>query len=269
MQEAAFAAARIKAYYLPVELDSKHFHKLMQKMAGLLLDGFNITVPYKEEIIGHLDALTPEAKAVKAVNTVFRKGRRWIGANTDVYGFLTSLVKEGGFHPKNKRVLIMGAGGGARAVAYALASAGAVRIQIANRHTERARHIAREFKKIFPKVNFEIIDLKSKNRLKAALENSELVVNATSLGLKSNDLDVFPASLIPRAGKGNRILFFDLIYRRAETPFLKNAKRRGHKTLGGLGMLLFQGARAFEYWTGKIAPVDVMRKALFLSLRKE
>ncbi|MCM8775700.1 MAG: hypothetical protein NC930_05060 [Candidatus Omnitrophica bacterium] len=101
---AAFETRGVKSFYLEFELDRSHFRRVMRGMRALALDGFNITGPYKEEVVGYLDGMTSEAKAIRAVNTVFRKGNRWIGANTDVDGFLTSLVGEGKFCPRGKKI---------------------------------------------------------------------------------------------------------------------------------------------------------------------
>lgn len=268
MQEAAFEAAGIKAYYLVLELDRRHFHKLMRGISRLLLDGFNITVPYKREILRYLDRLSPEARSIKAVNTVYREGSKWIGANTDVYGFLTSLRKQGRFNPKAKKILVLGAGGSARAVIYGLAKSGARGIQIAARRPFRARAVIRDFKRLFPKTLFETLTL-HRNDLKKGLQNADLVVNATPAGLRPGGPWLIPPAIIPPARRRKRVLFFDLIYHRGgRTEFLKTAKKKGHRMMDGLGMLLFQGARAFEYWTGKRAPVSLMRKALLLSFKR-
>ncbi len=267
MQEAAFTALDLKAYYLALELGPASFKKVMRGLDRLALDGFNVTVPYKETVLSHLDGLTPKAVAVGAVNTVFRKGKRWTGANTDVSGFLTTLQKEGKFRPRGKTVLILGAGGSARAAAYGLAKTGAREIQVANRHEARARKMIRDFKRLFPRTRFESVPLHGRGFI-TVLERAHLVVNATSVGLKSADSSLIPASRIPKAAGGRRKLFFDLVYRPAKTRFLKSAARRGHKTLNGLGMLLYQGARAFELWTGKKAPVAVMRRALIKGLNE-
>ncbi len=265
MQEAAFSAAGLKAYYLVLELGLSSFKKVMKDMPHLAVEGFNVTVPYKETVIPYLDILTPEARAVGAVNTVFRQGKKWTGTNTDVYGFLTSLKTEGKFLARGKKILILGAGGSARAVAYGLASQEAKEILLANRHPERAVNLIRKMKPLFPKVSWKAI-LQDVKQLKPALQEAALVVNATSVGLKAGDASLIPASWIPGASAKHRILFFDLIYRPALTPLLKAAKSKGHKAVNGLGMLLFQGAKAFEIWTGKKAPVPVMKKALEASL---
>ena len=265
MQEAAFERTGWKAHYLAFEFGPKDFRKAMIGLSRFLIEGFNLTVPYKQTVMPYLDALTPEARAVGAVNTVFRRGRRWVGANTDGDGFLTSLQKEGKFVPRGKRILVLGAGGAARAVVYGLASRGAGKIRIAARRKGRAARIARDFRKAFPKTGFEILEGPFE-KLGPAFQDSDLVVNATPLGLKKKDPSPVPENVIP--GKGKKILFFDLIYDPAPTSFLKTAAQKGHRTLGGLGMLLFQGARAFEYWTGKKAPVIEMRRSLEAALKE-
>lgn len=265
MHEAAFASLGIKAYYLAFELDRVHFPKASSALSDFLLEGFNVTVPYKEALIPYLDELTDEARAIGAVNTVFRRGRKWIGTNTDQAGFSESLRRAAGFHPAGKKILILGAGGSARAAAYALAREGAELIRIANRHPARAEKIARDFKSRFKPSRFKAISLGEKN-LRSSVSDSDLVVNATSVGLRGETSVLAPA-LFPKDGR--RRLFFDLIYRPARTPFLKLAEKSGNRTLGGLEMLLYQGARSLEIWTARKAPVPVMRKALAAALKEK
>ena len=267
MQEAAFNKWGIKAYYLDVELDATHFRKAMRGLSRLALDGFNVTVPYKRVVIPYLDQLTPEARAIGAVNTVFRKGGRWIGLNTDCDGFLTSLREDGRFFPRGKNVLVLGGGGSARAAVYALARSGAGEILIANRHPLKAERIIRDFRNLFPKTSFKALTL-HRSDLKKGIEAVHLVINATSVGLKANDVSIISPSLIPPVGK-RRLLFFDFIYHRKLTPFLKGAKAKGHRTVDGLGMLLYQGALAFEYWTHRKAPLPVMRQALLQATKEQ
>lgn len=259
MQEAAFEVSRIPAFYLTLETRPQDFIKTMRNLSSCVLDGFNLTVPYKEKVMPFLDSITPEAKAVGAVNTVFKRGKKWTGTNTDVYGFLTAL-KEAGFKAKGKTAVILGAGGAAKAAAYGLASAGIKIIYIANRHPQRAMKVARGLQKLFPKLMLGVADFDA-CCAGSAIAQADLVVNATSVGLKPETEPLIPESWIPKADAKKK-LFYDLIYHRPETGFMKAARRKGHKTLGGLGMLLHQGAKAFECWTGKKAPVHVMRKIL-------
>jgi shikimate dehydrogenase len=265
MQECAFERTGRKAHYLVFDLGPNDFRKAMTGLSRFPVEGFNLTVPYKQTVIPFLDGVTPQARAVGAVNTVFRKGPRWIGTNTDVDGFRASLQTEGRFKPEGRSALVLGAGGAARAVIYALAGKGVRTIRIAARRKARAQKIIRDFQKNFRRVRFEILDF-SAEKLKTAVRDSDLVVNATSAGLKKKDRPVVPPNILTLDLK--KILFFDLIYDPYPTAFLRAAAKKGHRTLGGLGMLLFQGARAFECWTGAKAPVRFMRQALEQAIKE-
>lgn len=266
MQEAAFSVLGLKAFYLTFECNPSAFTQAMRGLSRFLLEGFNVTVPYKEKVIPFLDRLSPEAKAVGAVNTVYREGRNWVGTNTDIYGFLTALRKRAGFNPKNKKILILGGGGAARAAVYGLAKERALEVRIMNRHLDRAKRIVRDFQDFFPKTIFAVLPWRDE-KLKDVLAETDLVVNATSVGLSPADPVLISKALIPNATRRKSMLFFDLIYFPSTTPFLKAAQSKGHKTLGGLEMLLYQGAKALEYWTGRKAPVRVMRQTLIRALQ--
>ena len=267
MHEAAFRKRGIDAHYIVLELIPAAFKKLMSRSAKISLSGFNVTVPYKEVVMKYLDKVRPEARAIGAVNTVYREGSRWIGTNTDMEGFLLALMKNGGFRPSGKKAVVLGAGGAARAVVYGLSREGACEILITDCFPEKARKIAKDMRRYFPRVIYRAV-LAGTPEVKAALQKADVIMNATPLGLKSQDLLVVPEAWIPKAG-AKKIFFIDLIYNPAVTPFLKAAKKKGHKTLNGLGMLLYQGARAWEHWTGHKAPVDVMRHALLQALNKK
>ncbi len=266
MQEAAFQKAGLKAFYLPLEFHSRLFMDLMKRLDRLPLTGFNVTVPYKERILPYLDALTEEARHIGAVNTVYRRGNRWIGTNTDAFGFVRSLEKDAGFRAAGKSALIVGAGGAARAAAFGLARQGARQVLIANRRFARAQELVRFFRKRFRRCRWTALKLEE-GSIRSALEQSDVVINATAVGLKARDASVIPASWIPRGGKDKK-LFFDLIYRPAETSFLKAAKKRGHRILNGIGMLAYQGSRAWECWTAQKAPEVLMKKTLIALLQK-
>lgn len=265
MQEAGFEAIHRKAFYLVMELSPKSFRTAMKGLhqKNFQLSGFNVTVPYKETVIPYLDKLESSAKLIGAVNTVYRKGGKWIGANTDAYGFYEALNRETEFLPVGRNVLILGAGGSARAVVYALAQNRVRQITIVNRTKNRASKIIRDFSAKFRRTEFKAIDFSSED-LKETLNQSDLIVNATSVGLKPKDASLIPGKLIP---SGKRKLFVDLIYRPAKTTFLREAAKKGHKTVNGLSMLLYQGAKSFECWTGKKAPIVMMEKALLEALK--
>ncbi len=257
MQEAAFKSAGVKAFYLPFEVRPGEFLALLKKRRHLLLDGFNVTVPYKETVLSCLDGIDSTAKAIGAVNTVVQKNGRWIGFNTDAAGFTLSLEKEIRFRIRGKRILILGAGGSARAVAYGLAKRGVRSITIVNRTPARAKKIVKDFRKLFPRVAWVV--LKSENGSQGLSPGivPDLVVNATSVGLRGGDRPLIRANSFPK-----KTVFADVIYKPVETALLRSARRSGHRTLNGTGMLLYQGAAAFRLWTKKEAPIKVMRTEL-------
>ncbi len=265
MQEAGLKAAGRKGFYLPFDLTPADYRKVLASLPRLILDGFNVTVPYKEWTARSIKHRTPEAQAVGAVNTVYRRGRQWVGTNTDVYGFCRALAKDGHFRTQGKKIAVLGAGGAARAVVYGLAREKAACILILNRHPERARKIVRDFQRLFPKTKLQASALVP-GTAKAALNEADLVVNSTSVGMKKGDAKLLQAVWLPRAGTKPK-LFYDLIYRPAETVFLRQARLKGHRTLNGMSMLLYQGAKAFECWTGKKAPETLMRRALTEALQ--
>ena len=260
MHEAAFRTLEIDANYIVLELAPTAFKKLMSQASKLSLSGFNVTVPYKEIVMGYLDSVRPEARAIGAVNTVFKQGNHWVGTNTDMEGFLMALMKDGGFRPSGKKAVILGAGGAARAVVYGLSREGVREILIADCFPQKARKITNDMGKLFKRVDYQAA-LAGTPEVKEALQKADVIINATPLGLKPQDPLVVPESWVPRRG-AKKAFFMDLIYNPAVTPFLKVAKAKGHRTLNGLGMLRYQGARALKYWTGRKAPVDVMRQAL-------
>jgi shikimate dehydrogenase len=183
-----------------------------------------------------------------------------IGYNTDAYGFREALKKEGRFNARGKSILILGAGGAARACVYALIKEGAAKIIVANRTVSKARKLIKDFSKIASgaKKKLSSLPLKREN-LKRVLPAIDLIVNSTSLGLKASDPLPINVKLLP---KKKKTLIFDLIYNPPRTKLLREASKRGCRTMNGLSMLLYQGARAFEIWTKKPAPVNAMRKAL-------
>ena len=267
MHEAAFCKLGIDANYIVLDLVPAIFKKLMKRSAEFSLSGFNVTVPYKEVVLKYLDHVRPEARAIGAVNTVFKEGKRWVGTNTDMEGFLMALMKDGRFRPSGKRAVILGAGGAARAVVYGLSREGVREILIADCFPEKARKIANDMGKIFKQVKYHAAAAGT-SEVKEALQKADVIINATPIGLKSQDPRVFPEGWVP-GSRAKKIFFMDLIYNPAMTPFLKTAKKKGHRTLNGLGMLLYQGARALEHWTGRKAPTDVMRQALLQALNKK
>ena len=273
IQNCAFDYYKLKSFYFAFERPPARFRFLMRNLKSLLLEGFNVTVPFKETVIPYLDRLSPEAKAVGAVNTVKKEKGKWVGYNTDVHGFLAGL-KEAKFNLKGKAALILGAGGSACAVAYALSRSGVRRILVANRTRSRAESLVRKLEHVIPrldrgiqqldsrfrgndKISFKVLSLRE-NDLKAVLSEVDLLINATKVGLSKNDGLLVPTKAFPK----RKILVYDLIYKPAQTKLLRTARILGHKVINGEAMLLHQGAKAFEIWTGKPAPIHIMRKVL-------
>lgn len=265
-QEAAFQASGIPAQYLTFPLDEAHFKTAMKKLKpDFALSGFNVTVPYKETVLPYLDRLTPAAKAIGAVNTVIFEKGKWLGANTDGHGFLMSLKKDGHFNPRHKKALMLGAGGSAKAVAYSLAEAGVSQLTMVNRTLSKAQRLIRTLRKQFPRLDCRVMHFDHSDWRKE-IAFCDLIVNTTSVGLRQTDKPLLRLRDIPPA-RGRKKLFYDLIYNPSETIFLRQARRKGHRGMNGLGMLFYQGVRSFELWTKKKAPERIMRDALIRAYR--
>jgi shikimate dehydrogenase len=209
-------------------------------------------VPHKEAVIPFLDELTPAAAAARAVNTIaVRAGGSLLGHSTDGPGFLADLREH---EVAATRALVIGAGGAARAVVHALAERG-VEVAVAARSVERAELLCDELRRTGPGLA-SLSAYAFPGALAALAPKADLIVNATSLGLHEGD----ELPWDPAAPLSSGQVVYDLIYNR-ETPFLRLARERGARAIDGLGMLVHQGAAAFELWTGQAAPVGVMRRA--------
>jgi len=256
MQNAAFSYRRLDYLYVPWEVRPE---SLERAVAALQVwenfRGANVTIPHKERILGLVDRLSPEAQAIGAVNCLSLREGCLFGDNTDGKGFLLSL-QEAGVEVEGKRILLFGAGGAARAVAFALAWSGARRISLVNRTREKAEVLASHLRDFAPSCHVGAHSLDSAE-LTDLVRESEIVVNCTSVGLSPKDPPLFDYSFFEASS-----LVCDLIYNPQETRFLEAARRAGCRTIGGLGMLLHQGALSFELWTGEKAPLKTMRRAL-------
>lgn len=257
MHNSAFKALGVNAYYLFLETAPDGFRRLLREKKRLPLSGFNLTVPHKEMVLPFLDKTSPEVRLIGACNTVRINGSRWEGHNTDAYGFLKGL-EEKKFHPKGKDVIVIGAGGAARAVIFVLLSQGVKSLVVLNRTLSKAEKLVRGFSSRFPDSLYGAARLDPEN-IRTFLPGKHLIVNTTSVGLKAGEGSPVSSKDFPRVT--GRVLAYDLIYG-PRTSFLKIAQAKGCRTQDGLAMLLHQGAKAFEIWTGKKAPGGVMRKAL-------
>jgi shikimate dehydrogenase len=228
--------------------------------------GANVTVPYKEKILSLLDGVDDMAGSIGAVNTIVRRGTRLTGANTDAYGFLEALDKERHFDPRGKQVVMLGAGGVARAVGFVLLERKIASLAITDGISERASGLAKDLvgciaesssgsKDSEPSVSaFEWQKLDSGETLAAC----DLIVHCTTIGMKDSPQEGQSPLRVEVIPKG--ILVYDVVYNPALTPLLRLAREAGADTLGGLPMLVYQGAASFKLWLGKEAPVDIMLK---------
>ena len=250
MQTAAFKALGIDAVYVPFEVDPENLGEAVNGLRALNVKGFNVTVPHKEGVIEYLDFLDEDAEFLGAVNTVKNEDGQLTGYNTDADGFLQSLIEEG-IELEGKRITMFGAGGAARAVGYAVLKGGAKFLNVVNRSFSKGKVVGELLGK---RGNVLVFPLKE-TTVATLLKDTDIVINTTSVGMKPGDPPLFDYSLIPEG-----ITVVDIIYNPAETPLLKAAKEKGCKIVNGLGMLIYQGAIAFKIWTGKEAPVEVMRR---------
>jgi len=254
MQNAAFSALGMNAVYCAFDVRPGQLRGALEGIRALGIAGANVTIPHKEAVIQYLDGIRHGAKVIGAVNTVVNKNGKLIGYNTDSFGFLRSLGEDLGFEPRGKAAFIIGAGGAARSVAISLALKGAKRLFVTDVIDEKAMELACD---VELKTGCDCIGVEKRSfGAHEMLLNSHLLVNATPCGMSEGDPPVLHPDFLH---KGIRV--FDLIYNR-RTQLIADARKRGLKAVGGRNMLLYQGAKAFELWTGTKAPVGAMRKAL-------
>ena len=245
MHTAAFQSLSLNNVYLSFQFDSLDQALFKQAFNLIGICGFNITVPYKQEIIYFLDDISPQAKFLNSVNTVEIKDGRWIGHSTDGEGYIRSVEE---FFPnlRDSSVQLLGAGGSAAAISYALLNAGVKKLMISNRTIGKAEKLVERLVQQFEPKRVEVGSYKK--------ESYDLLVNTTSVGM---DGESCPCSkeLVEQAK-----IVSDIIYKPATTPLLKMAESMGKKIQNGLNMLIYQGAASFQIWTKQPAPVDVMKR---------
>jgi shikimate dehydrogenase len=253
MQQAAFDELGIDARY---ELWDKAPIELADAVGELRTEDFlgaNVTIPHKERVVPMVDRLTEEASATGAVNTITREGKRLVGHNTDVAGLKVALDKLVGRQKMPKQAVILGAGGGSRAVVYGLIREGFQRIVVFNRHLHRAEGLVKHFGRTAAHMELRAMPWHD-SILESEIAKTKVLINATSIGLTSD------ASPIPAEFLNDELLVLDLIY--AKTRLLRDAHAAGATTLDGELMLLHQGAAAFTLWTGQPAPLELMQTKL-------
>ena len=220
----------IDAIYEKKLLKQNDIETIISEMRKKKIQGINVTVPFKKDVIPFLDKLSETAKRTQSVNTIFEEQDKLVGDNTDVFGF-SEAIKSTNFNLKNKKALILGAGGVVPSLVLALKNLGILEIILSNRTKAKAE----DLKKNFPFL--KVINWGEKIK-------SDLIINATSIGIKQNEEIKFDYS------KLNGQLFYDVIYNPSETKFLENAKKSGKKIENGKNMFIYQAMKAFEIWHG-------------------
>lgn len=251
MHGAAIASLGLDAVYLAFDVAPGALGDAVRGLRALGARGFNVTLPHKETIVAHLDAIDDAARAIGAVNTVVREGDRLLGTNTDARGLVRSL-EEAGVALGGARVVVVGAGGAARAAAYGIAAAGASAVIVAARRPAQASVIAHDLGGVITAGPLDAPRL---------LAGCDLLVQASSATLH-DDAGRALAEALPLDELAPGAAVIDLVYRPRVTAVLAAAAARGLRTVDGLGMLVHQGALALERWTGRPAPIAVMREAL-------
>ena len=256
MHNTAIEALGLDMVYMPFEVKPDNLADAVNAIRALNIVGVNITIPHKKSIIPFLDEISNDAKLIGAVNTIVNRKGKLIGHNTDGGGYIKSLGSELGFNVKGKNVLILGAGGAARAIAAGIAKGGACRIVIANRTVERGMSLADGFRSLFRDVEIIATGIKEKSLMRY-VPDADLIVNTTSAGMNDKG-----GVKVPLKAVSTNAVVSDIIYKPRITKFLRNADKLGIRTHSGLGMLVEQGALSFKLWTGYDMPKDIVYKKL-------
>lgn len=264
LQLAAFEKKGRKAQYVKIEIPNDRMPEAVALLKKMDFQGWNCTVPHKISMMKLVDQVDETATRLKAVNTVLREGDRLIGFNTDGLGWVRAIREEFSVDVKNLRIMILGCGGGAgQALARQAAMERCERLVLVNRTFDKAKALEQELASFFVTERLvgalePVVAIPWEEEvISEQLKGVDLVVNCSSVGLKSYDPAVLPARILPP-----HLLVYDTIYRPARTKLLESAIEAGARVGNGLSMLLHQGALAFEIWTGETAPLHEMRQAL-------
>ena len=249
IHNSAFEATNTNGVYLAWEVDAAELAETVANIRRYQMYGINLSMPYKEQVIPYLDQLSEEACLIGAVNTVVNREGTLIGYNTDGKGFFKSLPS---FKISRKRLVLLGAGGAAKAILAQAILDGVSQISVFVRSSsmEKTRPY---LEKIQNATGFrvDLLALENIQELQDSITKADLLVNATSVGMDGSSQPIPTSIVLPE-----KLLVADVIYQPFETPFLKWAKEQGNQSINGLGMLLYQAAEAFELWTGKEMPTD-------------
>lgn len=253
MHNAAFEEKNLDYVYVTFQVKKDSLSDAISGIRSLGIEGVNVTIPHKTTVIRNLDEVVDTARKIGAVNTIKKKGNKLIGFNTDGIGALKSLQNEIG-KIDNRKTLLLGAGGAARAIAFTLVEAGA-KLTISNRTLAKGEKLAEEIKEKTGRKTFSIPQKKSD--LAKVIEETEILINSTSVGMHPDE----DKALVKSDAMHKNLIVMDVVYNPLQTRLLKEAEKAGAKTINGLEMLVHQGAASFEIWTGEKAPTETMKKA--------
>lgn len=252
IHNAAFKRLNLDFVYIPFRVQKDDLKQAVRGLKVLDVRGFNVTMPHKINVIQYLDELDPLAEKIGAVNTVINNDGKLKGFNTDGIGYLKSLEQHD-INVKGKQILLLGAGGAGRAIAFILVQNGAL-LTIINRTKSKAQKISHDLLQMFGREP-RVLDLTREN-FAEMLKSTDILVNATNIGMDPNvDLTLVGRDLLKPD-----ILVSDIVYSPIKTKLLRDAETIGAKTVSGIDMVVWQAALAFKMWTGYPPPVDIMRK---------
>lgn len=255
MQNAAFSALDMDAIYLPFHVTPQGLPHAVDGLRALNVRGVNVTIPHKEAVCSLIDVVDDAAYLIGAVNTIVNRGGQLVGYNTDGIGFIRSLKTDLGFEPsEQKRVIVLGAGGAARAAVVALAKQGVAHIDIVNRNVHRAQELVDRYAPHFDQVSFASAPLCGQ-KITSLFGDCDLIINSTSIGLSGESFNVLPWKSLKKGS-----VVYDMVYTPHGTPLVRDALAAGFVACNGLGMLAAQGEEAFELWTGRTS--GMMAKTL-------
>lgn len=261
IHNAAFEHLKIDCVYVAFKVGREELENAVKGMRSLGIYGLNVTMPHKTAIIKYLDEIDSTAEFIGAVNTVLNDRGKLVGFNTDGLGALKAL-KENNVHLDGRRLLLLGAGGAARAIAFQLVSE-VEELRILNRNVEKAKHLAKALEEKFGKKTFG--GVLSPDLTMEWLKDADILINATSVGMHPNS----EQTLVKREWLKPNMAVMDIVYNPLETRLIRDAKSVGAKIIYGTEMLVYQGAASFEMWFNRPAPVEVMRKIVLKSIRGE
>jgi len=260
-QNAAFDSLSLDFVYIPFEVKPVFIKEAIEAIRFLNFRGINLTIPHKKDGYYLVDELDEEAKQLKVVNTIKNEDGKLIGYITDGSGFVRSIKEDGKVELKNKNVYLLGAGGAGWAISGAIVKEKIRKLLITNRTMEKAIAIKNHLKENFNFTSVELIDFENRNGIN--FQDIDIIINTTSVGMEEGDIVLIKEEKIKK-----NIFIYDIIYNR-KTELIKTAEKLNLPHLDGLSMLVYQGAISFEIWTGKKAPIDIMKNSLYNFLKEK